>query len=163
MKLYSSNYFLRILKGDYHPFTPFSISLGENSVEVSRRNWHLISKDSKSLHFQNITGVSVDKHVFGATLVIKSSGNDDIVVWGLWKMAASEVKKYCHERISSNSQRGAAAEMASVLKGVVANGGAKVQSTYSVADELRKLKDLKDEGVLSEEEFEQQKAKVLGR
>ena len=32
-----------------------------------------------------------------------------------------------------------------------------------IADELRKLKELKDEGVLTDEEFEEQKKKLLGK
>ena len=37
-----------------------------------------------------------------------------------------------------------------------------VAATVSVADELQKLVVLRDQGVLTEEEFSQQKAKVLG-
>lgn len=36
-----------------------------------------------------------------------------------------------------------------------------VQSTFSVADELLKLKKLKDEGVLSDNEFEEEKQRIL--
>jgi hypothetical protein len=37
------------------------------------------------------------------------------------------------------------------------------QPVSSVADELKKLKELKDEGVLTEEEFQDQKAKLLAK
>jgi hypothetical protein len=36
-------------------------------------------------------------------------------------------------------------------------------STSMIADELRKLADLRNDGILSEEEFQAQKAKLLGR
>lgn len=38
-----------------------------------------------------------------------------------------------------------------------------IKSSDSIADELAKLKDLKDKGVLTDAEFEQQKSKILNR
>jgi hypothetical protein len=74
-KKYKSSYFLRLLKGDYNPFTPNVLFIDDNHIEYRRRNWYLISVDTENLHFQNVTGVSVDKHLFDATLKIKSTGD----------------------------------------------------------------------------------------
>ena len=40
-------------------------------------------------------------------------------------------------------------------------GGAAPSESSSVADELKKLADLRDAGILSEEEFASQKAKLI--
>lgn len=139
--IFKSDYILRILKGDFHPFTPNVLILDDNQIEFHRRNWHLVSVDTESLHFANITGVTVDKHLFGATITIKSKGNDPIRVSGLWKKDASQIQKLCTEHISERSSQSS--------------------RPASVADELLKLKELLDGGVLTEAEFEVQKNKIL--
>ena len=51
---FESSYFLRLLKGDYNPFTPNVLIIDDNSIEYRRRNWYLISVDTENLHFQNV-------------------------------------------------------------------------------------------------------------
>lgn len=68
---FKSSYFFRILSGDFNPFTPNVIVIDNDHIEYRRRNWYLISVDTENLHFQNVAGISVDKHLFGATLIIK--------------------------------------------------------------------------------------------
>lgn len=154
--VFVSNYFLRILKGDFHPFTPNYIKMDDDHIEYSRRNWHLISVDSESLHFQNITGITVNKHLFGATLIVKSSGNDSIIVDGFWKSAANEIKKQCEQRIAAHTQRGSNEALKQIF-----NDNTKAAS-YSAADEIIKCKKLLDEGVITTEEFQQMKKRILG-
>lgn len=141
--IFKSDYILRILKGDFHPFTPNVLILDDNHIELRRRNWHLVSVDTESLHFANITGVTVDKHLFGATITIKSKGNDPIRVSGLWKKDANHIQKLCTEHISASS--------------------APSSRPASVADELIKLKELLDDGVLTQAEFDVQKNKILSK
>lgn len=156
---FKSSYFLRLLSGDFNPFTPNVITIDDNHIEYKRRNWYLISVDTENLHFQNITGVSVDKHLFGATLKVKSTGNDSIFIHGFWKKKANEIKDICSKHISSNTQRGTTEAMADAISKAVgqANGGGAI----SVADELKKMKELLDSGVLSQEEFDEQKKKLM--
>lgn len=141
--IFKSDYILRILKGDFHPFTPNVLILDDNHIEYRRRNWHLVSVDTESLHYTNITGVTIDKHLFGATITIKSKGNDPIRVSGFWKKDANEIQKLCTEHISESSFRS--------------------DAPVSVADELIKLKELLDNGVLTQAEFEVQKNKILSK
>lgn len=157
---FKSSYFLRLLKGDYNPFTPNVLTIDDNHIEFRRRNWYLISVDTENLHFQNVTGVSVDKHLFGATLKIKSTGNDSIYIHGFWKKKANEIKDICSKQISANTQKGTAEAMADAISKAVgqAGGGA---GNVSVADELKKMKELLDSGVLSQEEFDEQKRKLM--
>ena len=159
IKKFSSSYFLRLISGDFNPFTPNVISIDDSNIEYRRRNWHLISVDTESLHFQNITGISVDKHLFGATLKIKSKGNDSILIHGFWKTKANEIKDICFKQMSTNTQRGSN----EVIKDAVSKGISQASSSgaVSVADELMKLKELLDIGVLSQKEFDEQKKIVM--
>jgi len=156
---FRSSYFLRLISGDFNPFTPNIITIDDNHIEYRRRNWYLISVDTENLHFQNVTGISVDKHLFGATLKIKSKGNDSILIHGFWKKKANKIKDICSKQISANTQRGTNEAMTDAIS--KAMGQANGSNGGSVADELKKLKELFDSGVLSQEEFDEQKKKLL--
>jgi len=156
---FKSSYFLRILKGDYNPFTPNILNIDDKHIEYRRRNWHLISVDTENLHFQNVTGVSVDKHLFGASIKIKSTGNDPIIVHGFWKKKANAIKDLCSKHISVNTQRGTTEAMADAITKAVGQVGGSVG--VSVADELKKMKDLLDSEVISQDEFDEQKKKLM--
>lgn len=156
---FKSSYLLRLLSRDYNPFTPNKLSIDENQIEYSRRNWYLISVDTENLHFQNITGITVDKHLFGASLKIKSTGDDSIIIRGFWKSKANQIKDICAKYIAANTQKGTAEAMAEAISkavGQVASSGG-----VSVADELKKMKDLLDSGVISQDEFDEQKRKLM--
>lgn len=158
-QMFKSSYFLRLLGGDFNPFTPNVISIDNDHIEYKRRNWYLISVDSETLHFQNITGISVDKHLFGATLRIKSTGNDSIFIHGFWKKKANEIKAICFEQIAANTQKGTTEMMAGAISSAVGHSN---ETAYaSVADELLKLKSLFDRGVLSQDEFEKLKKRLI--
>ena len=158
---FKSSYFLRLITGDYNPFTPNVIVIKEDNIEYSRRNWHLISVDTQNLHFQSVTGVDVDKHLFGSSLVIKSTGNSSISIPGFWKKKAKEISDICLKQISENTQNVAANIIAGALSEAVAAVGAGSGGGVSVADELKKLKELFDSGVLTQEEFDEQKKKLM--
>lgn len=156
---FKSSYFLRILKGDLNPFTPIVITIDDSHIEYRRRNWYLISVDTENLHFQNITGISVDKHLFGSTLKIKSTGNDPILAHGFWKKKANIIKQLCSKNISANTQKGTNEAMVDAISKAVGNSQA--NSKNNLASELRELKGLVDEGVISQEEFDELKKKLM--
>lgn len=106
----------------------------------------MVSYDTETLHFRNITGITVDNHLFGATLKIKSTGNDPIFVYGFWKGRANEIKNICSKFISGSFQ--------SSSNGIN-------PAKPSPADELYKLKALLETGVITDKEFEQLKRKTL--
>ena len=157
---FKSHYFLRCLRGDYNPLTPNILTIDESQIEFKKRNWYLISSDTENLSFQKITGVSVDKHIFGATVTIKSAGNDSIYVSGFWKKKADEIKRICALQISANSHNGTSEALSDAISKAV---GRKPDAavSFSVADELIKLKGLVDAGVLTQEEFDAQKRKLI--
>ena len=160
--IYESSYMLRVLSGDYNPFRPNIIVINNRFIEYKKRNWHLISVDTQTFHFQSVVGIDVDKHLIGATLKIVTSGIDKIYVSGFSKKTANEIKRVCSEFITLNSRRGSSEEIAgSIAKAVRGSNG--TFNHPSVADELRKMKDLLDSGVLTQEEFEIQKTKILSK
>ncbi|MEO5789925.1 SHOCT domain-containing protein [Gelidibacter sp.] len=156
---FKSNYFLRLLKGDYNPLTPNILNIDNNHIEYRRRNWYLISVDTENLHFQNVTGITVDKHLFGATLIIKSTGHDSIYVNGFWKKKANEIKDICSKYISFNTQRGTADAMADAISKAIGKAGE--SGRISVVDELKKMKELLDSGVINQDEFDELKIKLM--
>lgn len=156
---FKSSYFLRVLSGDFNPFTPNVITIDDNHIEYRRRNWYLISVDTENLHFQNITGISVDKHLFGSTLKIKSTGNDPILVNGFWKKKANTIKQLCSKNISANTQKGTNEAMADAISKAV--GNAQANSKSNLASELRELKGLVDEGLITQDEFDERKKKLM--
>lgn len=150
--VFKSSYFLRSLKSDLNPFTPNVLIIDDEHIEFKRKNWHLISEDTETLHFKNITGITVDSHLFGTTITIKSTGNDPIHVHGFWKKEAAEIKKLCSKNIAAFTRQG---------RGDYPSSSPGNRGSYSLADELSKLKALLDQGVLSQEEFDAQKQKLL--
>ncbi len=159
IKDYKSNYWQRVIKGEYNPFRPNIISITSYFIEYRKRNWHLISVDTQTFHFENVVGIDVDKHLFGATLRIVTSGSDKILVSGFSKKTANAIKSACTQYISSNSQRGTTEALAGAIATAVSN--VKSNSQLSIADELKKLKDLWDSGIITESEYNQQKNKLL--
>lgn len=154
--VFTSSYFLRMLNRDLNPFTPNVLVIDDEHIEFKRKNWHLISEDTETLHFKNITGVTVDSHFMGTTITIKSTGNDPINVEGFWKEEAKQIKELCAKNIAAFNQKSSDAMAGSFAKAMEGNRG-----NYSVADELSKLRDLRDQGVLTLEEFEDQKRRLL--
>lgn len=155
--IFKSSYFLRSLNKDFNPFTPNVLIIDEEHIEFKRRNWHLVSEDTETLHFKNITGVTVDSHLFGTTITIKSTGTDPILVRGFWKKEAKEIKELCAKYIALQNQKNSGEAMANSLSKAMQGN----RENLSVADELSKLKNLLDQGVLTREEFEDQKRRLL--
>lgn len=151
--IFKSSYFLRALNSDLNPFTPNIVLIDEEHIEFKRRNWHLISEDTETLHFKNITGITVDSHLFGTTITIKSTGNDPIQVRGFWKKEAQEIKNLCAKYIEAYNQKNSNEALTRAMENSRGN--------YSVADELSKLKNLLDQKVLTQEEFDEQKRRLL--
>ena len=130
----------------------------EHFIELKKRNWHLISVDSRKYHFQNVVGVDVDKHLFGATVLIESTGSKSIRINGLSKKIANKIADISSTYISANTQKGTTEALAdAIAKATKGSGG----GAASVADEIKKLKGLLDEGILSQEEFDEQKKKLM--
>lgn len=145
-----STYLLRVIRGDYNPFTPNRVIITDDYVEFRRRNWHLISVDKKKFHFKSFAGLNLDKSMFGADLVVEGFGGGEILARGFTKRKAEEIYALVSERISKYSS----------TKNYYVQ---QMMPETSTADELKKLKALLDDGTLTPTEYEQQKSKILAK
>lgn len=157
--IFKSSYPLRIFRGDYNPFTPDILTITSDFLEYKRKNWHLISYDSDSLNFKNITGIFVDKHLFGASISIKSTGNDSVVIHGFSKKSARLIKEICtyYMTLASHPSSNSSRSDSKISFG----GGINRNSPFSTADELMKLKNILDDGAISQKEFDKLKKRLI--
>ena len=144
-----STYLLRVIRGDYNPFTPNRVIITDDYVEFRRRNWHLVSVDKKKYHFKSFAGLNLDKHVFGADLVVEGYGHSEIAARGFTKKKAEEIYALVSEKLSKYS----------TTKNYYVR---QTMPETSTADEIKKLKALLDDGTLTPEQYEKQKNKLLG-
>lgn len=161
-KKFKTTYILRVFAGNWNPITGTKVTITDKFIEIAQRNWHGISVDRNTIHFQNILGVNVDKHIFGATLIVHTSMGKPIKVDRLWKKRADAIKKESMKYIHLNTQRSTTDALSDSITKAIANvqsGGQ--SSSVSVADELLKLKQLCDQGLITQTEYDQQKKKLL--
>ena len=162
---FKSKYILRGFKGDWW-ITGNHVVIDDHYFEYRKRNWHLISVDSNQFHWQYVESITVDKHLFGATIRIYSGGLGHYI-YGMSKKTADQIKQLAIEYIMKNTQRGTtealADAIASAVKGVQQNNGTQQNGGQqnSMADEILKLKQLRDQGTITDEEFEDAKEKLL--
>ena len=102
----------------------------------------LFKGETKQFDFNHIASVEIDTPLIGFSTISIFAGGTQMAATGCTK---DEVKQ---------------------IKAAIENGKMNLKkdntSSTSVADELKKLKDLVDAGVLTSSEFEQHKNKLLG-
>jgi hypothetical protein len=98
------------------------------------------------LPFDRIAQVNLSRGIFAATLqVINKGGAGNLVVKGLKKDKAERAKALIESEIQS----------------ALRLQGRSNSPSHSAADELVKLAELRDRGIITSSEFESQKAKTL--
>jgi uncharacterized membrane protein YdbT with pleckstrin-like domain len=115
---------------------------------IHRSGW--FAKQSMEIPLENISDVKFNQSVFervigAGDLILESPGTFGQEVFGDVRKP-EHVQKAIYETTEANQQR---------MRGP--------GSAPSMADELAKLDRLRDEGVLSEDEFQAQKARLLNR
>ncbi|ALO14810.1 hypothetical protein L21SP5_01151 [Salinivirga cyanobacteriivorans] len=154
---FKAGYFLRILKGEYNPFNPTVIIIDKDFLEIKKRNNFLISVDTDSYHWEDLDAITIDKHLFGASIIINRDNKNPYN--GFSKRKAKTIYDLIKPKIHATSQKGVADSITSAIKDAI--GTNTNTSTTSIADELKKLKDLANQGVISEDEFNTQKQKLM--
>lgn len=178
---FKSRYFLRLLKGDWNPFTPNVINITDKFIEYKRRNKYLISTDTETYHFQSVTGVYVDKHFMGATIRILMTGTpDEIRIEGFKKQDADLLKNICLQQIAKNTPRGVIDTMSRAITSAI-NAGQMVQpvqvvqpaayaqpvqqpaaeKSSSVVQDLLELKKMLEQGLITNEDYQRLKDKIV--
>jgi len=163
--VFKTNYIYRCIRKDYNPLTPDKLIIDDRIIEHRRRKWYLIAQDKQVYHFQNIIGIDVSKSWFGADVVIQTVGAGKISIRGFSKSAANEIVYLCKEFITMNTQRDRSDAVVDAInrnkEAIVGAIGTGSSGGLSIADELGKLKDLLDNGLITRDEFDQQKRKLM--
>ena len=105
----------------------------------------LFKGETKQFDFNHIASVEIDTPLVGFSSISIFAGGTQMTASGFTKAEVKQIKEGIEKGKSS-------------LKSGTNTGG----SSSSIADELKKLKDLVDSGVISASDFEQQKKKILG-
>tara|TARA_B100001027_G_C16135875_1_gene271416 strand:+ start:125 stop:661 length:537 start_codon:yes stop_codon:yes gene_type:complete len=108
----------------------------------------LVGMKSTEIPLDSVGSVNYETKMLGGNITVTASGQEKHI----GKMRKQDVKDV------ANLISEAAAKMKKEIHG---NPGGGQESNTSKMDELKKLAELKDSGVLSEEEFNAEKAKLL--
>ena len=103
---------------------------------------------STEIPLDSVGSVNYETKMLGGNITVTASGTDKHI----GKMKKNDVKDI------ANLISEASAQMKSKMRAPAAAASAPV----SVIDELKKLSELKESGILTEEEFNEQKTKLLG-
>lgn len=164
-KEFKPKYWLRVYSGEFNPFTGTKLMVDGNFIKTRRRNWYYISTDTNSHNIEKISVVNVDKRLFGATIEIKFKDDKTMEFVGYNKKVAEEIMNICNKRIELNSDLSTSMRSADKIANAMAAaiGGVEKgkQPTMSVADEILKLKQLLDQEIITQQEFEHQKQQLL--
>lgn len=113
----------------------------------------LFSGETKQFDYNHIASVEIDTPLVGFSSISIFAGGTMMAANGFTKAEVKQIK----EEIERGKLKARAVAQS---EPVVVH--APSASSSSLADELKKLKDLVDAGVITSEEFEQQKKKMLG-
>lgn len=136
---------------------PAEIHIDTNEVMLKFPGF--FSGKTRHIIYQQIEGVHIDTPMIGYSTITFVVGGEKLVGHGFTKSEVKEIKQICSERISATSPRSQTEMLANAISS--AAHGNKNGGDISVADELKKLKDLLDAGVITQSEFDTQKRKLL--
>ena len=105
----------------------------------------LFSGETKHFDYDHIASVEIDTPLIGFSKITIFAGGTMMEASGFTKAEVKEIKE-------------------GIEKGKLSlkSSPSTIGNTSSLADELKKLKELMDAGVITPSEFEQQKQKILG-
>ena len=136
---------------------PAEIHIGE--TEVTLKFPGFFSGKSRHIVYQQIEGVNIDTPMIGYSTITFVVGGEKLVGHGFAKSEVKEIKQICSEKILANSPRSQTELIANAIAS--AAGITKNTGQISIADELKKLKQLLDIGIITQQEFDSQKGKLL--
>jgi hypothetical protein len=113
----------------------------------------LFSGETKHFDYDHIASVEIDTPLIGFSSITLFAGGTMMAANGFTKAEVKQIKEGIEKgkmEIKSANQNESNHTHAS-----------STTSNVSIADELKKLKDLVNDGVITTEEFEQQKRKIL--
>ncbi len=150
-KIYTAS---RMSKGNF--LFPASVIIGNREVTLKFPGF--FSGKTRAIVYQQIEGVNIDTPMIGYSTITFVVGGEELIGHGFTKTEAEEMNQICSEKISAAAPHSQSAAIADAV--AAATGSGKIPQVL-VADELKKLKELMDAGVITQAEFDQQKAKLL--
>ena len=129
-------------------FRPNRVLLFSNRVEEHDPGF--LKKRMQTIHFVQVAQVSVKRGVVWSEVKIESTGGHEIVAKGLSKDEADSAKKLLDQLIAESR-----------TQTVTLN--APPPTAPDIPDQIKKLGELRDAGILSSDEFEAKKAELLSR
>lgn len=133
----------------------FPAEIHIEDYEITLKIPGLFSGKSRHIVYQQIEGVNIDTPMIGYSTITFVVGGEKVIAHGFTKAEAKEIKEICSEKISQSSPR----NQSEIIADAIAN--AKTDSVISIADELKKLKELLDDGAINQAEFDKLKSKIL--
>lgn len=133
----------------------FPAEIHIEDTEIMLKFPGIFSGKSRHIVYQQIEGVNIDTPMIGYSTITFVVGGEKLVGHGFTEDDVTEIKQICTEKIRLSSP------VNSIANAISSAAPGKAQHQFSVADELKKLKDLLDIGVINQQEFDKQKAKLL--
>ena len=109
-------------------------------------------KETRAISFQQVSEVSLSRGLVWSDVIVESSGGRSMALEGMPKADAERVKTLIDEAVHS-AKGGNGASLSPVATVPAA--------APDLADQLQKLAALRDQGILTDDEFAAQKAKLL--
>lgn len=120
---------------------PDKLIITNESVIWKKRDWNLITVDTKVIDIQNITSVELDKHLIGTTVYIRCFGGDTLELKRFTASDANEIKE--------------------TIMGLK-NKARRMQNPGNpVISELEKLTGMLEKGLINREEYDKLKKDLL--
>lgn len=136
---------------------PAEIHIEESEIMLKFPGF--FSGKSRHIVYQQIEGVNIDTPMIGYSTITFVVGGEKITGHGFTKSEVKEIKQICSEKILANSPRSQTQLIADAIS--VTAGNSNKIGQISIADELKKLKELLDGEIITQQEFDTQKAKLL--
>ncbi len=106
-------------------------------------------KNTKAINFAQVAQVALNRGLKWTNITVESAGGHTIRLFGLPKDKADHVKALLDEKVHN------------AKVGIHQPAVSTAQLMLDLPDQLRKLAVLRDQGILSEDEFAVQKARLL--
>ena len=119
---------------------------------VEEYEFHALrKKETRAIGYQQVSEVTLARGLVWSNISIESTGGKSIALVGVPKSEAEKVKTLLDDAVAAAKGGGAAAAPAPPA----------TDRPVDVADQLQKLANLRDQGILTADEFAAQKAKLL--
>lgn len=136
---------------------PAEIHIEESEIMVKFPGF--FSGKSRHIVYQQIEGVNIDTPMIGYSTITFVVGGEKIAGHGFTKSEVKEIKQICSEKLLANSPLSQTQKIADAISAKADNSNNSGQ--ISIADELKKLKELLDSETITQQEFDTLKAKLL--